>query len=313
MDIAFASPQISVIVAAYNAVDTLTACIESVQAQDVTQLEILIIDDASKDKTLELAEQLAQKDARIRVLRAPVNGGPAAARNIGLDAATGVWMAVMDSDDVILPGRFSAMVRTANETAASIIFDNLFHERHGLHYSYVPAGCNIFGPLLLEVFIRSHRRCCNIPNLGFLKPLIRRDVLEKNHTRYDRRLLIGEDALLIMELMADGAKAILMPDAYYQYERREGSISSRQNAESIRSITSAYENLQSKGRLSKAESETLTSLIADNLVRIKAKECVESFPKAAACHIMLQSLINPALAKGILRELASSCKNKLKK
>jgi glycosyltransferase involved in cell wall biosynthesis len=91
-------PMVSVIMPAYNAEQYLPAAVESVLRQSFSDLELLIVDDGSSDRTLEIARQYAATDSRVRVLE-QANAGPGPARNTGFRAATGRLFAFLDSDD----------------------------------------------------------------------------------------------------------------------------------------------------------------------------------------------------------------------
>lgn len=273
------APAISVIIAAYNAAETLPAVISSVQAQSFQDFEIIVIDDCSTDGTIQVVQSFASHDPRIQLVAASSNGGPAAARNLGLDVAKGEFVAIVDADDFILPERFEKMIRAARTQNADIVFDNLFWtdpKTKTAKKIYVPETLNVFGALSLETFLKSHRIIDPVPNLGFLKPLIRRKSI--GDLRYDRDLLIGEDAYLIMILMAGGAKAYLLRDACYQYERRAGSISSKQNEASMRSVIVAWERLEKNDRLSVQQQSLVSTLIKDQENRILTRKIVDTFP-----------------------------------
>lgn len=94
------SPLISVIIPVYNAEKTLAKCIESVLRQDVTQFELILVDDGSKDSSGDICNRYAAKDSRVRVIHKE-NGGVSSARNRGLEVASGEWITFVDSDDSI--------------------------------------------------------------------------------------------------------------------------------------------------------------------------------------------------------------------
>lgn len=96
-------PKVSVILPTYNRAKTLRAASESVLNQSYRNLELLVVDDASTDNVAAVVHNLA--DERVRYLRRECNGGAAAARNTGLAAATGEFIAFQDSDDLWLPGK----------------------------------------------------------------------------------------------------------------------------------------------------------------------------------------------------------------
>jgi glycosyltransferase involved in cell wall biosynthesis len=91
-------PTVSVIMPAYNAAAYLTASVRSVLAQTFADLELLIVDDGSTDRTIAVVARLAAADPRVRVLRQP-NAGPGPARNLGFRHARGRYFAFLDSDD----------------------------------------------------------------------------------------------------------------------------------------------------------------------------------------------------------------------
>lgn len=96
------TPLVSVVIPAYNAARTLAATVRCALAQTGTDLEVVIVDDGSRDDTLAVARSLT--DPRVQVLSQP-NGGAAAARNTGLRAASGRYVALLDADDLWLPDK----------------------------------------------------------------------------------------------------------------------------------------------------------------------------------------------------------------
>ena len=103
---------VSFIVPVYQAVRTLDQCVESILSQSNTDFELILVDDGSEDGSGVLCDSYT--DRRIRVLHEK-NGGAAAARNAGLKAANGEWIAFVDSDDVIEPCYLMDLVQTAEE------------------------------------------------------------------------------------------------------------------------------------------------------------------------------------------------------
>jgi len=102
-------PAVTVVMPAYNVAPYIGEAIQSVLAQSFADLELLVIDDGSTDDSRAIAEQYARHDRRVRVLRKP-NGGISSARNLGLQAASGALIAILDSDDVWLPGYLETQV-----------------------------------------------------------------------------------------------------------------------------------------------------------------------------------------------------------
>lgn len=101
------SPLVSVVMPAYNAERYISSAVQTVQAQSHAGWELLIVDDASSDSTLRLAQDMASQDKRIRVFAQPVNGGVAKARNAALEHAQGTYIAFLDSDDLWEPQKLA--------------------------------------------------------------------------------------------------------------------------------------------------------------------------------------------------------------
>ena len=95
--------RISVVVPAWRAEKTLAATLDSILCQTWREIEVLVVDDASPDGTLALAQRYASRDERVRVLAQPENGGVSNARNRGVREARGEWIAFLDSDDLWMP------------------------------------------------------------------------------------------------------------------------------------------------------------------------------------------------------------------
>jgi succinoglycan biosynthesis protein ExoO len=220
--------KVSVIVAAYNAEQTLERCVRSILEQDHRILEVIIVDDQSTDSTLSVALKLSKQYERVISIGRSKNGGPGAARNTGIDRATGEWIAIVDADDYILKNRISTMLQAGLTNNVDVVFDNILYiprrknESSGVVYL---KNTNLFGPLTLTCYIDSHLDRRNVPVLGFLKPLMRKELLDKYSIRYDVSLFIGEDTHLILQCFAFGARALIIESTGYVYVRNTTSIS----------------------------------------------------------------------------------------
>lgn len=104
-------PKISVIVSVYKVERFLPDCLASLRRQTYENLEIILVDDGSPDRSGDICDQAAQSDSRVRVVHKE-NGGLSSARNAGIDIATGEYLCFLDSDDFIGPDH-SGLVRRA--------------------------------------------------------------------------------------------------------------------------------------------------------------------------------------------------------
>lgn len=103
------NPKISVIIPVYKVENYLHRCVDSILAQSFTDFELILIDDGSPDRCGVICDEYAAKDSRILVFHKP-NGGVSSARNLGLDNASGEWIAFIDSDDYVAVDYLSELV-----------------------------------------------------------------------------------------------------------------------------------------------------------------------------------------------------------
>ena len=113
------SPLISVIVPVYNTEKYLVQCIRSILNQDHNNLEIICVNDGSSDNSLQILMELSRQDRRLKVL-SQANAGVSAARNTGLDAATGDYVTFVDSDDELEPDMYTVLTRLMTQYHADI-------------------------------------------------------------------------------------------------------------------------------------------------------------------------------------------------
>ena len=123
-------PLVSVIVPIYNAEQYLTACVDALLAQTYTHIEILLVDDGSKDRSGILCDEYAQRDSRVRVLHLQ-NGGVSRARNHALEVMKGEWVCFADADDEVTPYYVEHFVDAMEEGIDVIISEVIFVHEEG--------------------------------------------------------------------------------------------------------------------------------------------------------------------------------------
>lgn len=116
------APLVSVVMPAFNAEATIAAAMRSVLGQSFGDLELLVVDDCSRDATLDVVGRIASTDGRVRILERSVNAGVAAARNAGMQAARGRYMAFLDSDDRWLPSKLQVQLDAMRSTGAGVCY-----------------------------------------------------------------------------------------------------------------------------------------------------------------------------------------------
>ncbi|MGG5821042.1 glycosyltransferase family 2 protein [Falsiroseomonas sp. HW251] len=226
-------PIVSVVIPARDAAGFLPAALRSAQDQTLQDLEILVVDDGSRDSTWPLLTGFAAEDRRIRPLRRAVAGGPAAARNLAFRQARGRWIALLDADDLFLPDRLGRLVPLAERLNADLLADDLLRVDFdtglplGRHFGAAAASMKPIG--LAEILRRDRPGAPDAPPraIGYAQPLIRRDLLRRHAIGYDENLPASEDLAFLFDCVAAGARFMLAAEAYYVYRLRTGSVSRR--------------------------------------------------------------------------------------
>lgn len=114
-------PLVSVVVPVHNRVALIRRCLTSVQRQTFENWEAIVIDDGSHDGTSDVVEDLARADARTTLIRLDVNRGAQVARNAGIRACRGTWVAFLDSDDQLLPDSLQIRLTAAEVTGSPVV------------------------------------------------------------------------------------------------------------------------------------------------------------------------------------------------
>ena len=275
-------PVFSVIIPCYRAAKTLPRAVASVLAGAPDVLEVLLIDDGSPDETPAVCDALAAQDPRVRALHRP-NGGAAAARNTGLDAAAGEWVLFVDADDELLPGLWGALPSALAAAPGMILF--------GLTRQSGPAPC----PLAPGVFPRLADAGAALEPLlfesGYLAApypkLFNAAALRQAGVRFNEALAVNEDVLFNLDFLffSQMPPAIYcLPGVYYkQNNQAAGSLSRRL-----------------RGDLLDAEAVTRPAL--DRLLR------KEGLPDAQREALLTKSRVRAALNQyGLLTGRAGRC------
>ena len=223
----------SILIAAHNAAAFLDGAVASALGQTCRAVEVVAVDDGSTDRTREALAAWARRDPRLSVLRHPQRRGAAAARNTAIAHAKGRWLAVLDADDAFSPERIERLVPLAEAAEADLLADNLLERdfetgaRLGLGLPSAEMAATARPVGLADMLRRDRVDQRGRAKFGYLKPIVRRDFLERSGVRYRPEIQVGEDLLFYFECVAAGGRFRLTPEAFYLYSVREGSESNR--------------------------------------------------------------------------------------
>ncbi len=231
-DAAVTTPDVSFLIAAYNVAPFIAEALASGLAQRDARVELIVVDDGSDDGTTEIVAKIASRDPRVTQICNANSSGPAAARNQAIAVAKGTWLAVLDGDDVITPGRTARLLALAEATSADIVADNF--ER--ISVDGAPTGVTMFpksdDPFSFVVDVATFldgnlALTKNSFSLGAIKPMIRSAFVRRHGLDFPKDLQIGEDYQFLMDALLKGARFVVSSHDDYKYRIRPGSQSWR--------------------------------------------------------------------------------------
>lgn len=303
-------PDVTYVVAAYNSAETVHASVQSALSQESVTVEVVVVDDASSDRTAEVAAEIDPQ--RVTVVTLPHNLGPGGARNAGLDRARGTWVGILDSDDALAPGRTRRMIEAARTQDTGAVVDNmeLIDSSTGQRtVMFTTPPFRTGSPLDLAAYIDGNVMLDHaMPYAyGYLQPLVRRDVLAEHTIRYDETMPIGEDFGFFAEVLARTGPAAVVPDPGYEYRVRSGSISSRLRIENVRQMQEADRRFAETHRLDDAAEASLRRRgdgLAEILDYLLLVDALKSRSAGSALEIVLRRPI-------VVKHLSMSIRAKL--
>ena len=212
--------KVSIIVAAYNIEDHISACLESIIKQTYQDLEIIVVDDGSTDHTRKLIREFAKQDARIKIIHQK-NAGLSAARNSGILAATSEYVCLIDGDDTIAPDYVTKLYSRAFHTHADIAvcgYETISINRSESHVTYHEAEITSGHDAARNLLLTQE----NLDIVAWNK-IYKRSVFTDNNIFYPVGD-IHEDNLTTYKIYAAANRVAYLMEPLYQYYKRAGSI-----------------------------------------------------------------------------------------
>ncbi len=216
---------VSLIVPVYNAEKAITRCVDSILNQEFRDIELILIDDGSKDGSPAILDAIAKADERVVVIHKE-NAGVSATRNLGIERATGTYIQFLDADDWITPDSTKMLVRTAEETAADLVVAEFYRV--------------IGGSLSRKGSIETDRVLTRQEYAQFMKEspadyyygviwnkLYRKAILDEYQIRMDQNVSFCEDFIFNLEYVLHCTRIAPLRLPVYYYVKTEGSLVSQ--------------------------------------------------------------------------------------
>lgn len=216
-------PKVSISVPVYNVERYLRQCLDSLLCQTLHDIEIIVVNDGSTDGSLQICEEYARKDARIKLINKE-NEGLASARQAALDVATSDYFCTCDSDDWMELTAYEQLYNKALETSADIvIFDHIVEYPDGRQTACIDGidpneSRDLLGDALNGKF----------PGSVCFK-MIKREVFTKHNLSWEKGINLGEDFFMTLKLLQHPVRVAYLPKPLYHYRRIIGSSSYTNN------------------------------------------------------------------------------------
>lgn len=239
-------PKVSVIIPVYNSEKYLERCLNSVVNQTLKEIEIIIVDDGSKELCASLCDELAKSDSRIQIIHKE-NGGAGLARNEGLKAAVGEYIGFVDSDDYIDPFMYEKLYDAAMKYDADLVLSgvcfvggNTFSKPNEfLSKAYFDRDTVFEKDSMKKLLLGVAGALPDEPDdsrygVSVWKNIFRTDLMKEQRISFlSERKIFSEDTLFMVDFIKHAGRAVGISGVYYYYCRNEGSFSKSYNSEHL--------------------------------------------------------------------------------
>jgi glycosyltransferase involved in cell wall biosynthesis len=199
--------KVSVIIPVYNCEDCLRISLDSAVTQTLQDLQIICIDDASTDRSLEILREYAEKDSRVEVIALKNNSGAGAARNAGLKVAVGEYIAFLDSDDFIDFEFYEKLYNAAKAENSDISAGSM--RQWGKEQTW----------LHKEIEQSKYRF-----TVHFWVGIYKSELIRNNNISFAEDVITGQDVVFLNDVILRANKISVVPGVFYNYVTREGSL-----------------------------------------------------------------------------------------
>ena len=216
---------VSIIIPVYNAEKYLRECLDSVLTQTFEGFELLLINDGSSDLSGKICDAYAEKDPRVKVLHKE-NGGPSAARNMGIDKASGNLIVFIDSDDFVEPNFLENLLSDATNSDLVIAGINKIKKDQSVTSFNFPN--QLVDVSEKKIYLEDYP----LSDYGYpFSKLFKKDILDRHHIRFIEDVHMFEDVLFLFEYLKFCDKIKFNDKSLYNYVIAEGeSLSTKVNS-----------------------------------------------------------------------------------
>ena len=293
---------ISIIIAVYNGEKYIKKAIESILNQTLKEIEVIVIDDNSKDNTIKIIENIIKKDLRIKLIKLDENKGPGNARNIGIEISKGKYITFCDADDWIEKEMLFSMVKLLEKDNMDAILCG--YSQDTLKNNKVVNQKKVIMPK--KIILENKNIIKNIPYIDYYKifsfvcsKVYKVEILKKNKIKFNNKKF-GEDYDFNLECFKNINSLIIENKAYYHYikDRNEISLTERKIPNFFENINERFNdmvNLLKEKNIYNEEQKRIISIlfIKHMMACVIRTYSDESFNFSKRYKYIKQMLLNP--------------------
>lgn len=224
------TPKISIIVPVYNVEKYLPQCLDSLINQTLEDIEIICINDASPDNSLQILKEYQKKDNRIQVIDLKENIRQGGARNIGIKKAKGEFIGFVDSDDYVKPDMYEKLYYKAKTCNAKVAYGGQIHlfydgteKEYIFHKEFDIEKCNYKS--LIEIFV--------FQGINVVCGIFKKDIITDNNLFFPEKIFY-EDNVITTLLYTISGKACKVDESFYYYRIHPNSTTTKTSFDKLR-------------------------------------------------------------------------------
>ena len=307
-----ATPKISVIVPVYNTEKYLKQCIDTLTDQTIKEIEIIIVDDGSKEECANLCDELAENDERIKVLHKN-NEGQGIARNCGVKVASGEYIAFVDSDDYVDTEMYQTLYSVAEKNNADIVMSGVtFVGGNTFSKSGEYIEKNYFDKE--TVFEKEDVKQLILGVVGALpsdsddsrygvsvcKNIFKRSMILENEIEFvSERKVISEDTIFMVDFLRYSIKVVGIPYAFYRYRRNDESFSKSYRSDRFEKVLIFLDTLE----------EHIKSVASKDEYDLYFKRLIQGYARILCSQEIMNAKENKIKYSNLCKRLKMICEN----
>lgn len=277
------TPKVSVVVPVYNTEKYLRQCVDSLTSQTLSEIEIILVDDGSKEECAVLCDKLAKNDERIKVIHKQ-NSGAGLSRNAGIEATTGEYIGFVDSDDYVDASMYEALYNAAVKNDADLVMSGVgfvggntfsksgdYSEKHYFEKETIFEKEDMKNLLLGVVGALPNEPDDSRYGVSVWKNIFRRSLMCEEKIEFlSEREILSEDAIFTIDFVKKAKKAVGIHGAFYRYRRNDESFSKSYKSDKFEKVLVFLDEVEGhiKDNLKKDEYKLYLDRLTQGYARI---------------------------------------------